>query len=68
VEDAIAINTASLRQAPSEKAALNRLGRAYEAIGAVEQARDTFRRAVEVDPSNTIAARRLRDLERRRGH
>jgi tetratricopeptide (TPR) repeat protein len=61
-EDAIAINTAILRQAPDEKAALNRLGRAYEAIGAIEQARQIFERALAADPSNAIAARRLRDL------
>lgn len=64
-EEAIAINTAILRQSPDEKAALNRLGRAYEAIGAIEQARQTFEQALVADPSNAIAARRLRDLGHR---
>ena len=44
--------------------ALNRLGRAYEAIGSIAQAKETFQHAVEVDPDNTIAVGRLRDLVR----
>jgi tetratricopeptide (TPR) repeat protein len=63
-EDAIAINTAILRQAPDDSVAMNRLGRAHEALGQLDTARDVFRRAVELDPQNTIAKRRLRDLDR----
>ncbi len=63
-EDAIAVNTAILRHAPDDSVAMNRLGRAYEAIGSIAQAKETFQRAVEVDPDNTIAAGRLRDLVR----
>jgi tetratricopeptide (TPR) repeat protein len=65
-EAAIAINTAILRRAPAETVALIRLGRAYEATGSIEQAQDTFRKALAADPNNAIASRRLRDLERRR--
>jgi tetratricopeptide (TPR) repeat protein len=65
-EDAIAVNTAILRHAPDDTAAMNRLGRAYEAIGSIEQAEQTFRRALAVDPSNAIASGRLRGLGRRR--
>jgi tetratricopeptide (TPR) repeat protein len=43
---------------------MNRLGRAYEAIGSIAQATETFQRAVEVDPDNRIAIGRLRDLVR----
>jgi tetratricopeptide (TPR) repeat protein len=64
-EEAIALNTAILGHAPADTVAMNRLGRAYEAIGSIEQAKQTFREAVAVDPSNAIANRRLRDLERR---
>jgi tetratricopeptide (TPR) repeat protein len=64
-EEAIAINTAILGQDPDDAVALNRLGRAYEAIGAIEQAKETFQTAVANDPDNQIARRRLRDLERR---
>jgi tetratricopeptide (TPR) repeat protein len=64
-EDAIAINTAILRHAPDDTVPMNRLGRAYEAIGLLEQAEQTFRQAVALDPDNAIATRRLRDLVRR---
>lgn len=64
-EDAIAINTAILEYAPDDSAALNRLGRAHEAMGSLEQAMQTFRQAIATDPDNAIAIRRLHDLERR---
>jgi tetratricopeptide (TPR) repeat protein len=63
--DAAAINTAILREAPDDIVALNRLGRAFEALGSLEQAEQTFRRALAVDPSNAIAGRRLREVTRR---
>jgi tetratricopeptide (TPR) repeat protein len=63
-EDAIAVNTAILRHAPDDVVALNRLGRAYEAIGSLAQAKETFEQAVAVDPDNAIAVGRLRDLVR----
>jgi tetratricopeptide (TPR) repeat protein len=65
-EEAIALNTAILEQAPGDSAAMNRLGRAYEAIGSLQLARETFGKAVAADPGNAIAARRLRDLAQRR--
>ena len=58
------MNTAILRHAPDDSVAMNRLGRAYEAIGSIAQAKQTFQHAVEVDPGNTIAIGRLRDLLR----
>lgn len=64
-EDAIAINRGILEQAPDDPVAMNRLGRAYEALGLIDEAQDVFRKAVELDPDNAIATRRLRDLERR---
>jgi tetratricopeptide (TPR) repeat protein len=64
-EDAIAVNTAILRHAPDDVVAMNRLGRAYEAIGSLARAKETFQQAVAVDPDNAIAVGRLRDLVRR---
>jgi Flp pilus assembly protein TadD len=55
-----------LEQATDDVVAMNRLGRAYEALGAAEPAEQTFRQVLTVDPNNAIAARRLADLLRRR--
>jgi len=63
-ETAIAINESILQQAPRDVVALNRLGRAYEAIGSIDQARSAFRTLLTIDPTNKIATRRLRQLER----
>ena len=65
-EELIAVNTAILEQDPDDIVALNRLGRAYEATGSLQDAEATFRRALEVDPENSIAQRRLTDVVRRR--
>jgi tetratricopeptide (TPR) repeat protein len=63
-EMAIPINESILQQAPRDVVALNRLGRAYEAIGLIDQARSAFRTVLTIDPTNKIAAGRLRQLER----
>ncbi len=63
-EEAIAINTGILDQAPDDIAALNRLGRAYEALARVDDAKAAFRRVLHHDPTNQIASRRLRELNR----
>jgi tetratricopeptide (TPR) repeat protein len=64
-EVAIALNTAILRQAPDVVAYI-RLGRAQEAIGALDRACESFEQALSIDPGNAIASRRLRDVQRRR--
>jgi tetratricopeptide (TPR) repeat protein len=63
-EEAIAINTSILGQVSRDVVALNRLGRAFEALGSIDQARWSFQQAIEIDPSNQIASRRLADLNR----
>jgi tetratricopeptide (TPR) repeat protein len=63
-EHAIAINTQILVQSPEDVVALIRLGRAYESTGAHDRAVQTFKAALDADPGNTIAARRLSDLDR----
>jgi tetratricopeptide (TPR) repeat protein len=60
-EEAIAINSAILEEA-RDVVALNRLGRAYEAIGSIDEARGAFEEALQIDPNNRIAASRLRQL------
>jgi hypothetical protein len=63
-EHAIAINTQILVQVPRDVVALNRLGRAYESTGAHDHAVQSFTAVLEADPTNSVAARRLNDLER----
>jgi len=65
-EKAIAINTSILDKEPSDVIALNRLGRAYEAIGLTGEAIVAFQSVLEIDPKNRIAAGRLRGLRRQR--
>jgi tetratricopeptide (TPR) repeat protein len=57
---------AILRHTADDAAAMNRLGRAYEALGSLDEAAATFRLAIAADPNNAIANRRLRDLVRRK--
>lgn len=64
-EAAIAINEAIVSQVPQDIAALNRLGRAYAAIGATDEARRRFKDVIAIDPSNGIATRRLQELAAR---
>ena len=64
-EVAIAVNTAILRQASTDVVALIRLGRAYDELGAIDRARESFQQALAIDPKNRIAERRLNDIERR---
>jgi tetratricopeptide (TPR) repeat protein len=63
-EEAIAINSAILALDATDVVALIRLGRAYASLGRVEDAKQTFSHVLQIDPGNTIADRRLRDLDR----
>jgi tetratricopeptide (TPR) repeat protein len=65
-EAAIAINSAIARQDEADLAALNRLGRAYQAMGMTGEAKKIFHRVLALDPGNTIAGRRLTELNRTR--
>jgi tetratricopeptide (TPR) repeat protein len=65
-EEGIAINTSILEQAADDVVALNRLGRAYDATGSIDQARYAFQRALDIDPRNQVAGRRLRQLVKKR--
>jgi tetratricopeptide (TPR) repeat protein len=62
-EEAIAINRSILDQVPIDIVALNRLGRAYQELGRIDQARHAFQRVLELDAVNPIAAARLRQLK-----
>lgn len=61
-DEAIAINKSIFDRVPTDVVALNRLGRAWQEVGLTDQARQTFQRVLEIDPSNQIAAGRLQQL------
>jgi len=66
--EAVEVNRAILALFPQDVHALNRLGRALAELGRYSEARSAFQRALEVDPSNSIARKnldRLRGLEDR---
>lgn len=58
-EDAVQVNNAILALFPNDVDALNRLGKALSELGQLAEARDAYRRALEIDPTNTIAKRNL---------
>jgi tetratricopeptide (TPR) repeat protein len=62
-EEAVAINSAILALDARDVVSLIRLGRACAAIGKVREAKQTFLQVLEIDPTNSIADRRLRDLD-----
>ncbi len=59
---AVELNRNILELFPNDVDALNRLGRALREQGQFREARESYRRAVEVDPNNNIARRNLESL------
>jgi len=60
--EAVAANKVILENFPQDVDAYNRLGRAYMELGEYEQAREAYRRALEIDPFNAIAKKNLQRL------
>lgn len=50
---------------PDDVVAMNRLGRAYEGLEALDRAESALRQAVAADPNNANRLRGLLDLARR---
>ena len=59
---AVAINKSIIDSFPNDVDAYNRLGRAYIELGGYSQAREAYRRALELDPYNAIAQKNLHSL------
>ena len=57
--EAILINKSILAEFPSDLEACNRLGKALAEIGKIGEAKDMFKRALQVSPHNTIAEKNL---------
>lgn len=61
-EDAVNVNRNILELFPNDVDAYNRLGRAHTELGRYKDARESYRRAVEIDPNNAIAQKNLAKL------
>jgi hypothetical protein len=62
-ESAVVINQEILKHAPQDSAAANRLGKALDQLGRVEEAIEAYKSAIEMDPGNMIAQRNVERLE-----
>ncbi len=65
-DDAVTVNREILRVFGQDSDALNRLGKALSEVGQVSEARKSYARAIELDPTNTIARRNLDRLAGRK--
>ncbi len=62
-QDAVDANKRLVENFADDVDAYNRLGRAYMELGEYEEARDSYRRALEIDPYNMIARKNAARLE-----
>ena len=60
--EAVAANEKIIESFPNDTDAYNRLGKACTELGEYSQAKEAYRRAVELNPYNTIAQKNLRRL------
>jgi hypothetical protein len=58
-DDAINANKAIISVFPDEADAHNRLGKALSEVGKIKEARESYQRALEIEPSNQIARKNL---------
>ncbi len=58
-QDAANVNREYLKTFGDEAEAFNRLGKALSELGQISDARESYRKSLELDPSNTIARRNL---------
>jgi tetratricopeptide (TPR) repeat protein len=63
-DEAADVNREILEMFPNEVDALNRLGKALTELGRYAEARDTYARAVKLDPLNGIATKQLQRLSK----
>jgi len=66
-EEAVTLNQQIIDRFQTDAEAFNRLGRAFVALGNVDEARDAYAKALKADPANLIARRNLQRLEILRG-
>lgn len=61
-EEAVAANQSIVAIFPTDVDALNRLGKAYMELGRYAESSDAYGRALQIEPSNTIAKKNLARL------
>jgi len=61
-QEAVTANKSIVESFPTDVDAYNRLGRAYMELGEYSQAREAYRRTIELDPYNAIARKNLQRL------
>ncbi|MDE3095957.1 MAG: tetratricopeptide repeat protein [Chloroflexota bacterium] len=61
-DDAITANRAILTAFPEDAEAYNRLGKALSERGKIKEAREAYQKALELEPTNTIARKNLERL------
>ena len=66
-EDAVTLNLQIIERFQRDAEAFNRLGRAYIALGNLDEAKDAYTKSLRADPANLIARRNLQRLEILRG-
>lgn len=62
--EAVTANQNILALFPSDSEAHNRLGKAYTELGRYEEAKDAYAKALQIDPTNSIAHKNLNRLNR----
>ena len=66
-EEAVTRNQKIIDRFQKDAEAFNRLGRAYIALGTLDDAKDAYSKSLRADPANLIARRNLQRLEILRG-
>ena len=66
-EDAIAANRAILAAFPEDAEAYNRLGKSLGETGKIKEAREAYQKALEIEPTNSIARKNLERLATAKG-
>src|SRR5207249_9442193 len=61
-EDAVSANQSILSVFPNDVDSYNRLGKAFTELGRYDEARDSYSKALSIEPSNTIARKNLTRL------
>jgi tetratricopeptide (TPR) repeat protein len=65
--EAIELNLKLIEKNPKDAEAFNRIGRAHLAVGRLQDARESYTKALKADPANLIARRNLQRLDQFKG-